>query len=83
MWKSVSPVVFVLLAFTGTLHAQTPPPCEPLRYFNPAGQELVYTESMPTGWWAVRMSTPEKTDVDSAFIAFGVDRATTSGLVFL
>ena len=79
MWKSVSPVVFALFTVAGMLHAQTPPPCEPLRYFNPAGQELVYTESMPTVWWAVRMSTPEKTDVDSAFIAFGVDRATTSG----
>ncbi len=72
---------FLCLSATGMLRAQTPIICEPLRYFNPGGQELVYTELMPSSWWAVRMSANWKADVDSALIAFGVSRATTSGLI--
>ncbi|MCB2205604.1 T9SS type A sorting domain-containing protein [bacterium] len=71
---------FLIVVFMSTAIAQTLPPCEPLRYFNPTGQTLAYTEAMPTSWWAVRMSVSYKTDVDSAFVGFGVARATTSGL---
>lgn len=72
-------VVFALV-FVATATAQTPIHCEPLRYFNAAGQDLAYIEAMPSSWWAVRMSANWKADVDSAYISFGVNRATSSGL---
>lgn len=72
-------VALVLLTAV-PMAAQTPIICEPLRYFNAAGQDLVYNEPMPSSWWAVRMSANWKADVDSAYISFGVARATSSGL---
>ncbi|MDT8323782.1 MAG: T9SS type A sorting domain-containing protein, partial [Bacteroidota bacterium] len=71
-------VLAVLTASTAV--AQTPLICEPLRYFNATGQDLVYTESMPSSWWGVRMTANWKADVDTAFVSFGVARATSSGL---
>ena len=58
---------------------QQPIICEPIRFFNPTGSEFVYTSSMPTPWWAVRMTVEAISDIDTAFIAFGVDRASSSG----
>lgn len=76
-------VIFAVLAaallFTASASAQTTKVCKPLRYFNSGGTELVYTSSMPTPWFAVRMSPEAIADVDSAYFAFGVDRATSSG----
>ncbi len=70
----------VALAFLTVPTVQAQIICEPLRYFNETGQDLVYTEAMPSSWWAVRMSANWKADVDSAYISFGVARASTSGL---
>ncbi|MBN1447215.1 MAG: T9SS type A sorting domain-containing protein [Bacteroidetes bacterium] len=65
----------------GSLHAQQPIVCEPIRFFNPAGMEYVYSTSMPTPWWGVRMTVDAISDIDTAFIAFGVNRGSASGPV--
>jgi hypothetical protein len=70
---------FLLAVFVGSIHAQQPVVCEAIRFFNPTGTEYIYTTSMPTPWWGVRMTTDAISDIDTAFIAFGVTRGSASG----
>jgi hypothetical protein len=68
----------ILLA-TGAadLRAQSCSPSYPLRYFNPGGSVFVYTQNLPTVWWAVRMTPQYAAEIDSAYISFGVQKNNT------
>ena len=46
----------------------------PLEYMNPGGQEVVFQDSLPTEWYAIRMTPNFDCDVDSAYIAFGITK---------
>jgi len=60
---------------TSTVFAQqTPPLSEPLRYFNEGGQIKVFTHSMPTPWFGIRMTPEAIADVDSAYFSLGITR---------
>ncbi len=78
-FRVISAVLAAAFFLTARAEAQTTKVCKPLRYFNASGTELVYNTSMPTPWFAVRMSPEAIADVDSAYFAFGVDRASSSG----
>ena len=74
---------FIAAAFLSGMpvHAQlVDPPCDPLAYYNTAGQDVVYRHIVPTPWFAVRMTADWVARVDTAFIGMGVDRAAGSGL---
>lgn len=62
-----------------TMYAQVP--CEAHRLFNPTGQELVYVTTMPTPWWGIKFHVEWDAEVDTAFVAFGVERHQNSGLI--
>ena len=66
----------LLIAATTAAFAQVP--CDPLKYFNPNGQEYVHTMNLPTVWWGVKC-TPDLFDseLDSAFIGFGIEKNTS------
>ena len=77
---------FVFLCLTAVLSlplsAFSQIPCESISYFNTNGSEYVYTTTMPTVWWAVKM-TPhsqflgDDVTVDTAYIAFGITKNNT------
>ncbi len=67
----------LILFLTFTLHslsAMSQTVCEPLRYFNPGGQEVVYTHNLPTPWFGIRFTPQWDARVDSAYISFGIQK---------
>ncbi|PLX30595.1 MAG: hypothetical protein C0600_07910 [Ignavibacteria bacterium] len=55
-------------------------PCEAHRLFNTTGQELVYISPMPTPWWGIKYFVEWDAEVDTAYVALGVNRHQNSGI---